>query len=60
VLPTSGVYTIAVGGESGFPMQGIFAYNMDVTIAPVPLPAAFWLLGSALAGLGVFGRRRAA
>ena len=58
VLPTSGVYTIAVGGESGFPLAGTFAYTMDVSIAPVPLPAAFWLLGSALAGLGVFGRRR--
>lgn len=60
VLPSSGVYTIAVGGESGFPMEGIFAYDMDVSIAPVPLPAAFWLLGSALAGLGMFSRRRAA
>lgn len=60
VLPSSGVYTIAVGGESGFPLEGIFAYDMDVTITPVPLPAAFWLLGSALAGLGMFSRRRAA
>lgn len=60
VLPTSGIYTIAVGGESGFPLEGLFAYSMDVNITPVPLPAAFWLLGSALAGLGVFGRRRVA
>lgn len=59
VLPTSGVYTIAVGGESGFPLEGLFAYTMDVTITPVPLPAAFWLLGSALTGLGLFRRRRA-
>lgn len=59
VLPASGVYTIAVGGESGLPLEGLFAYTMDVTITPVPLPAAFWLLGSALTGLGLFRRRRA-
>jgi hypothetical protein len=60
VLPASGVYTIAVGGESGFPLEGIFAYSMDVSITPVPLPAAFWLLGSALAGMGVVRRHRTA
>jgi hypothetical protein len=30
------------------------------TPAPVPVPAAIWLLGSALFGCGVLGRRRAA
>jgi len=28
-------------------------------LAPVPVPAAVWLFGSALAGLGVLGRRKA-
>lgn len=57
VLPTSGVYTIALGGESGVSLEGVYAYTMDVALTPVPLPAAFWLLGSALAGLGSFRRR---
>lgn len=30
----------------------------DFQFTPVPLPAAFWLLGPALAGLGWLGRRR--
>lgn len=32
----------------------------NVTIAPVPLPAAIWLLGSSLLGFGGFARRRKA
>jgi hypothetical protein len=35
---------------------GLQAY--EVTIAPVPLPAAFLLMGSGLLGLGAMGRRR--
>jgi hypothetical protein len=58
LLPVSGIYTIAVGGESGLSLDGLFAYTMDVTIAPVPLPGAIWLLASALMGLGVMRRRR--
>lgn len=58
-LPFSGIYTIAVGGE-GFSFDPSFAYDMNVSVAPVPLPAAVWLLGSALMGLGVLRRRTAA
>lgn len=33
-------------------------FQLTISTAPVPLPAAVWLFGSALAGLGVIGRRR--
>jgi hypothetical protein len=51
------VYTIYLGGKSG---EGVFAptVNYKLNIQAVPIPAAVWLFGSALAGLGVFGRRR--
>jgi hypothetical protein len=36
------------------------SYNLTITpsVSAVPIPAAVWLFGSALAGLGVFGRRK--
>lgn len=47
--PASGQYT-----TSGAP-----AIGLEVTTAsPVPLPAAFWLLGSGIMGLGSMVRRR--
>jgi len=33
-------------------------FSITASAAPVPVPAAVWLFGSALAGLGVLGRRR--
>ncbi|NJD07872.1 MAG: hypothetical protein FIA97_15470 [Methylococcaceae bacterium] len=43
------VYTILLGGNSGGsylnPKEG---YALNITTAPVPVPAAFWLFGSAL------------
>lgn len=57
VLLESGTYTLAVGGEDGGHSYGTFAYNMDVNVAPVPVPAAIWLLVSGLMGMGVLRRR---
>ncbi|WP_221054536.1 VPLPA-CTERM sorting domain-containing protein [Methylomonas koyamae] len=38
----------------------IHAFLLTANTAPVPVPAAVWLFGSALAGFGLFGRRKAA
>lgn len=54
----------ALGGDSvsinffGLPGSSIGTYYGDWELAPVPLPAAFWLFATALAGLFGFGRRR--
>jgi len=37
---------------------GFQPYHFEVAAAPIP--AAVWLFGSALAGMGVFGRRKPA
>lgn len=49
LLDMAGDYTIAVGGD-GFGFGGPYAYDMQVEVAPVPLPGGFGLvaLGSAL------------
>ena len=39
---------------------GLFTFTSNNTVSAVPLPAAFWLLGSGLAGLVGVGRRRSA
>jgi hypothetical protein len=38
--------------------SGDLTWNIPMAASTVPLPAAFWLLGSGLAGLGAISRRR--
>lgn len=45
------------GGLNGFDLDAAGAVNFEA--APVPVPAAAWLFGSALAGLATLRRRRA-
>lgn len=56
-----GTYYAALFGQTG-DMLGMGLYGIKITSqfdlpAPVPLPAALWLLGSALASLLVFKRK---
>lgn len=54
------IYTIVLGGfRTGDWNTTIDGYQLSVSQgAAVPIPAAVWLFGSAMAGLGVFGRRK--
>ena len=58
----AGTYSVAIGGErcndgtaacTGAGYSATFSLNVQ----PVPLPAAFWLMGSALGSLGLMARR---
>jgi len=49
----------ASGNTTGFDLDAIGAVNFE-QVAAVPVPAAAWLLSSALAGLGLARRRKAA
>lgn len=59
----AGIYSVAAGGEAcnnGTPActGGFYSGTFSLNVQPVPLPAAFWLMGSALGGLGLLSRRR--
>lgn len=47
-------WNIVVGGDQAIQVPNI----TNFTVAAVPVPAAVWLFGSALAGLGVVNRRK--
>ena len=58
----AGTYSVAIGGArcndgtatcTGAGYSATFSLNVQ----PVPLPAAFWLMGSALGSLGLMARR---
>ncbi len=59
----AGTYSVAGGGErcndaSAACRGGFYSATFSLHVQPVPLPAAFWLMGSALGSLGLIARRR--
>lgn len=66
---TAGTYIAAVSGYDDFSFNGVnaetdFPYTLQLEataqIPNVPLPATFWLMATAIAGLGALGRKRIA
>lgn len=58
-----GTYTMVISGEPKYSLldpNNEPSYNVGLKASAVPLPAAFWLFGSALVGFISFGRRKAA
>ena len=54
-ISADGLTIVGTGNHNG----RAEAWRAQLDAAPVPIPAAVWLFGSALAGLGMFGRRKA-
>lgn len=57
LLPVTGLYTLAIGGESFLSFADNYGYQMQV-VNEVPVPAAAWLFGSGVAGLLLAKRKR--
>jgi hypothetical protein len=53
------VFAFAIPEPSGYAFIDKTGVTVDVAVSPVPLPAAAWLFGSALLGLGVVKRKKA-
>jgi hypothetical protein len=49
---------IAAANAAITALRGSYGFNIQTTVAAVPVPGAVWLFGSALAGLVGYGRRK--
>lgn len=62
VISAPGTYIAAVTGYPDFDFIGggstDFLYTLQAEVTAVPVPAAIWMMGSSLLGLGFVGRKR--
>jgi len=58
VLPVGGLWAVEVDDAVLGPIPAGGEYILNVSLAPVPVPAAVWLFGSALGLLGWIKRRK--
>lgn len=54
----AGTYVLEIRGNVTGTLGG--GYSGVLNVAPVPIPGAWWLMSSAIVGLGAIGRKRAA
>jgi len=52
------LFAVTFGGISDIATVSKTGASIEVQVAPVPLPPAVWMLGSALVGLATVGRRK--
>lgn len=57
LLPVTGLYTIAIGGEQGLSYDGQFAYDLRADFTRVPEPATLGVMGIGLLALFALRRR---
>lgn len=57
VLPSTGDYTVAIGGFSSL-TSGPYGYTVGLSVTPVPEPASVAMLLAGLAVMGAVARRR--
>jgi len=55
---SSGLFSFTLGPNTTEGLYAKVTINGNLQASPVPVPGAVWLFGSAVAGMGVFGRRK--
>ena len=55
---SSGLFSFTLGPNASEGLSADVTINGNLQASPVPVPGAVWLFGSAMAGMGLIGRRK--